>query len=166
MTTLIAALEAFDGKAVSILSEARKRFEAQPGFYTALVRLAADDAAHISEGATWLIKDCLSTGGSLSAGDVDVLLGHVSKITAWQAQLHICQSFEYLQVPPVHADAVFTWLQPLLIAKRPFLRAWSMDALQHLSRRSGLFEAQALTARNRAKQDDAASVRARARKWL
>lgn len=166
MSPLISALQAFDGKAVSVLSEARVRFGAQPDFQNTLVHLAVSDAPRMSEGATWLIKDILSTGGCLSAGEVNVLFGSISKVTAWQAQLHICQSFEYLEVPTAHDGAVLAWLQPLLCAKRPFLRAWSMNALQHLSQRSVRFEGPAQTALHQAADDDAASVRARARKWL
>lgn len=165
MSALREALKSFDGKAISLLAEARAKFGDRPRFLSELVRLAADDEAQISSGATWLIKDHLDHGDGLTARQTEDLMGSLDAVTSWQAQLHICQSVRRLEMPPHLARACADWLTPLLCSDRPFLRAWSMDALQHLAGQSADLAARAEAALKAAEDDPAASVRARARHW-
>ena len=165
MNTLEAALKSYDGKAASILSEIRAKFGGQSAFLPELVRLAAHEDAHVSDGATWLIKDLLEDGVRLTPSQTEDLIGHLDAMSSWQAQLHICQSVRYLEASAPLADVCADWLTPLLRSDRPFLRAWSMDALQHLALRSATLAGRAEAALNAAEQDPAASVRARARRW-
>ena len=61
-------------------------------------------------------------------------------------------------------DALARWLEPLLRHERPFLRAWSLDALAHLAAAHPGHGAAYAAALVRALEDDAASVTARARR--
>lgn len=166
MAALEDALRRFDGKATTILSEARVEFGGRRNFLSELVRLAGHDDAQISAGATWLIKNCLEDGERLTQRQTADLVGRLAAIATWPAQLHICQSMQYLKTPPHLAGRCADWLTPLLQSDRPFLRAWSMDALQHLALRSSELTGRAAAALETAEQDPAASVRARARNWL
>ncbi len=163
MKALYEALRDFDGKAMTILSEARATLGGRPSFLSDLVRLAAHDEANVSAGATWLIKDHLETGGHLTRAQTKALIGGLDAMSFWQSQLHVCQSVQYLKPSAEEARACADWLTPLLQSERPFLRAWSMDALQHLALRNAGLAARAEAALNEADADPAASVRARAR---
>lgn len=165
MTKLEDALEDFDGKATSLLSEIKARFGDGPAFIDDLIRLAESASGHVSAGATWLIKNLLEDGGRLSEAQANALLGRLDGISDWQAQLHVCQSLQYLDVPAELAGACAAWLTPILRSDRPFLRGWSMDALQHLASRAPELEDSAAAALRAAETDPAASVRARARGW-
>ena len=165
MATLRDALRSFDGKAVSILSEIRAGFDGRETFVAELVSLAGDDEGAVSDGATWLIKNLLDEGASLTPSQTEDLIGRLDAITTWQAQLHICQMVPHLEMPEPLTDACADWLTGLLNSDRPFLRAWSMDALQQCAVRRATLAGRSEAALAAAEQDPAASVRARARSW-
>ncbi len=163
MSALFEALCEFDGKAVSILSEAHARFGARASFLSDLVELASNQTEHVGDGATWLIKNCLENGERLAPEMTEVLFSGLSEIGTWPAQLHLCQSFAYLDIPETSAVNAADWLDGLLQHTRPFLRAWSMDAYQHLAIQHPRFDERADMALVSDERDHAASVKARAR---
>ena len=165
MKTLEEALGRYDGKATEVLAEIRAAFSARQTFLSELVSLASHEKAAISDGATWLIKALLDDGGRLTDSEAEALLGRLDAITSWQAQLHICQSVRHLAVPKHLASNCADWFEALLKSKRPFLRAWSMDALQELASRDAMLGDRAKDVLRAAERDPAASVRARARRW-
>ena len=165
MTSLEEALGQFDGKATSVLSEIRAVFGDGEAFRDDLVRLAGQGQAPIAAGATWLIKALLDDGVRLTPSQTEALVGALDALRSWQAQLHVCQSVGRLDLSAVQADTCADWAARLVRSDRPFLRAWAMDALQHLASRSLHAKILAEAALAVAEQDPAASVRARARKW-
>ncbi len=165
MKRLRDALANFDGKAVSMLSEIRAELGGRKTFIAELVSLAGDDEGAVADGATWLIKNLLEEGKRLTPSQTETLIGRLDAITTWQAQLHVCQSVGHLDVPARRTGAFADWLTPLLHSDRPFLRAWSMDALQHLAARNTKLTERAAAALDAAERDPKASVRARARRW-
>ena len=165
MNRLRHALGNFDGKAVSMLAEIRAEFGGRKTFVSELVSLAADDEGAVSDGATWLIKNMLDEGNRLTSSQTEDLINCLDAIATWQAQLHVCQSVRHLDVPARQTEAFADWLDPLLQSDRPFLRAWSMDALQHLASRNPNLRRRADASLDAAQRDPAASVRARARRW-
>lgn len=152
------ALARFDGKAVSLLGEAEARFGSRPGYRDALVTLAFDRDAAVSGGATWLLKAALEQGAAV---DTPRLVAGLGKESGWAASLHLCQSVRFLDVED--AEPVVTWLRPLLSHKRPFLRAWALDAMVHVAKAAPDHAQEAEAALEQAGRDAAASVRARAR---
>ncbi|MEL7447354.1 MAG: hypothetical protein AAGK02_16370, partial [Pseudomonadota bacterium] len=75
----------------------------------------------------------------------------------------VCQSIRYLAIPAGHAQLVARLLAPLLNHRRPFLRAWALDALDWVARVEPGLRGQVSAAMDEAERDDAASVRARAK---
>ena len=165
MSRLEEALARYDGKATGVLAEIRVTFGSQETFLSELVGLAAHEEAAISDGATWLIKAQLDDGARLTSSETEALLYHLYAITPWKAQLHICQSVRHLDVPMHFVTNCADWFETLLKNDRPFLRAWSMDALQKLAQQDAELAQRADTALAAAEHDPAASVRARARRW-
>ncbi len=157
------ALLEFDGRATTILGEAQARFRDAPGYVDALIALMPSDEGHVSAGATWLLKSAFEAKLELCAEQMQAYCEMVPEVTQWAAQLHTCQSIQYLTVPAAARPSILAWLQPLLQSERPFLRAWSLDALAHIAA-GNADDADMLRSRLAAGlADDAASVRARAR---
>lgn len=168
---LLDRLRAYDGRAVSMLGEIEADFGGEADYVNRLIALAAHQQAEVSSGATWLIKaalikSALERGQPLSAPQTRKLCAHIPDITAWQAQLHICQSAGYLTIAQEDAAAIARWLKPLLTHDRPFLRAWSVDALCRIAAHHSKYAPAAREAVAAAGEDPAASVRARARKLV
>ncbi len=164
MSELLSDLAAYDGKAVTLLSDAEARYGAQPTYLSELVALSANQDGHVSDGATWLLKASAEKGLTPSPDEIGALIENLQMMSSWPAQLHICQLVGLIAVPAVSAPALANWLEGLLAHQRPFIRAWSMSALSSLATQHAQFAAQAAAARQAAQADPAASVRARARK--
>ncbi len=156
----------YDGRAVTLLGETEAALGGKAGYLDALIALAGDDEAHVSSGATWLLKSALENGCEFSAVQVAALCESLANIAIWDAQLHVCQSIQYLFISEECAKQLADWLEPLLSHDRPFLRAWSLDALYRVSQQHRGHAAAFASALAVAEQDGAASVRARARKLV
>ena len=153
----------YDGRSVSMLSELTARYRDNASYIDAIVSLSADAEDNISDGATHMIKIHVDGGGALSAKQTGALVKSCGAVTSWQAQLHICQVIARLTLSASQAAALAPWLKPLLSHRRPFLRAWALDALCAIAQANDKFKKQALDALTAAENDKAASVRARAR---
>lgn len=164
MSDLLKALRKFDGKAVTILSEARARFGGDPDFMGELVSYIDSQEPYVADGATWLIKDCLESGLVLKPKEVEALVARLETAPSWQAALHLCQVTEFLKMTPKQAGCFGEWAARFLDHERPFVRAWSMSTLQHVAQQAPDMTARAETALAAAERDTSASVRARARK--
>lgn len=151
---------AYDGRSPTLLSEISVRYRGQTGFQSDLVTLAFDEVPTIADGATWILKAELEDGCVLPPQDVERLAERLNEVKAWQAQLHICQLIRYLKVPEKSEQSFETWLETMLDARRPFLRAWSVDAYCRLC---GGNSQKTMSLLDRMKEDEAASVRARVR---
>lgn len=165
MTAIEDALAEYDGKLTATLSSIRASFGDREEVLSDLVLLVSHDDARISDGATWLIKDLLDDGVPLTPSQSEAIVGRLDAISSWQAQLHVCQMVRHLEMSASLMDACADWLTGLLASDRPFLRAWSMDALQHIAPQRTTLATRAEAALAAAEQDPAASVRARARRW-
>ena len=164
MSELLEALQEFDGKAVSILSEARARLGGSPDFLGELAALIASQEGSVSDGATWLIKNCAESGVIPGRPETAAIIARLDDVPSWQAALHLCQTAEFFAFTPDQARRFAEWAAQHLDHERPFLRAWSMSALQHAARQAPDVAPLAETALVAAESDGSASVRARARK--
>lgn len=156
-------LSEYDGQSVTILGEIEAEYSGQADYLDAVIALVDHADANICGGATWLIKSALEAGRQLSEPQRKEFIRRVPMANGWAAQLHVCQSIQFLQVSADHAPALRDWLKPLLASSRPFVRAWSVDALEHLACQHPEFALEAKAALDAAEADPAASVRARAR---
>lgn len=164
MSELLQILRAYDGKAVSILSEARARFGGDADFLARLAALIGSEERFVSDGATWLIKNCAENGITPGPPEIATILARLDAVPTWQAALHLCQTAEFFAFTPDQAQRFADWAAQFLDHERPFLRAWSMDALHHAATHVPDLAPLVETALCRAENDGSASVRARARK--
>lgn len=156
-------LRQFDGKAVSCLTEAQVACRQNPDYPDELIRLCFDPRPLISDGASWILKAELEGGLRPSESQREAITHSLSKITSWQAALHLFQVVELLDLSATQAARFADWSRCYADHRRPFLRAWRLHAtvtLNHQHPELGQ-DVRALLAE--AEQDNAASVRARAR---
>lgn len=171
MTAAIDALRKnlndFDGKAISFLGEAETVLCTQEGYIDALIALLAERKGHLASGASWLLKSALEGASDLTPDQIAGLIKRLPDVDDWSAQLHICQMIRLLpglgDVSGKLARDLADWLTAWLDHKRPFIRAWSLDALGALAKQHGDHAAVFNDALAAALSDEAASVRARAR---
>ncbi|MEM9440715.1 MAG: hypothetical protein AAGA73_09750 [Pseudomonadota bacterium] len=156
-------LLAFDGKNVTVLSKIAVRYGDRLDYVDGLLATADDPEGHRSDGATWLIKAYLDAGGELTKPQFEMLVSKLGALKTWASQLHVCQLVRHLRPNEQQANTIVRWLIPILAHDRPFLRAWSLDALCHASAQHSAYADRAMESLNAAMEDPAASVRARAR---
>lgn len=164
MSELEKALKAYDGKAVSILSEVRARLGAADVFLLELSEFISCHEGFVADGATWLIKHSAEDGVEIGPRETAAIIERLSTVRSWQAVLHLCQIAKFLRFSPDQARTFAHWASHYLDHKRPFLRAWSMDAIQHAALSASDLSDLAESALAQATRDTAASVRARSRK--
>ena len=153
----------YDRKSTDSLKQVIAAFSSNPDYPNALIEFSASEHAQVACGATWLLKAFCEAGGDLSPEQAQELISNVEHITNWDAQLHICQTVGKLTIPEEGADILYAWLEPLTDHDRPFVRAWSLDALCQLALQHRKYLQKANSALQHAADDAAASVRARVR---
>jgi len=156
-------LKEYDGKSTAMLDEIAHRWSQQPTYLSALLDTFATDNMAGQNGASWLFKSFVEKGRSIPDDIGESLARQVGCLSDWSAMLHVCQSIQHLTFAEVDARMVGDWSRQLLTNHRPFLRAWALDALVHLSSFDPTLRPDTETALEQAREDTAASVRARAR---
>ena len=160
---LLTQLLAHDRKATAPLERISEEFGSGPDYAAALIDLSASEHPQVASGATWLLRAHLQTEGPLPARLTADLIHSLEHIETWDAQLHICQLVSKLTVPADCADVLYAWLEHLITHERPFVRAWSIDAICQLALQHDTYANEAKHVLKRATDDPAASVRARVR---
>lgn len=158
------AVRNYDGRDVEPLAKAYQAFASVGGFTDEVLKLCRSANALEGEAATWLLKAFMDDGGRLTAAQTRQLIDIAGDFSSWQAQLHVCQCIRKLETEPEDANVLVEWLMPFLSSERPFLRAWSLDALSAITEQHASHREVFSSALSKAASDDAASVRARARK--
>ena len=169
----------YDGRDTKFLQTLADRYGASSDYADGLINCFDAEPTTIADGATWLLLAWLRGGGSgdggsgdgdggdgeneLAAPQIDALLAKLPALTSWAAQLHICQSARLFPIDADQALVLAEWLRPLLAAKKPFVRAWSLDAFLHVCSLLPSHAGEGRMALEAGLNDPAASVRARAR---
>lgn len=160
---MINALHDFTGSEISLLSEARVRLHKEDAFIAATASLLTEEDDLLQRAGGWLLLETVRAGEHSAGTVLSLIAKDVMQLSDWQAVLTILQMFDELDVPVTGADDLAGFATGYLTHKRPFLRAWSMNALCRLSHHHPHLLPAARTAHNAAISDSAASVRARAR---
>lgn len=168
-TVLERVLE-FDGKTTASLEAACRAAGRDFNGFAQLFDLAASKDTRLQIAATWAIRKLLELGAEMTAAQCGTFvetaasIGTASTQTAWEARLHIVQSVQFIGNQELDARKLAEIVTPWHAAERPFLRAWSLDALCRLAQRDPSQKDSAAALLAKADDDPAASVRARARK--
>ncbi len=150
--------------AVKTLEELHNRYAGSTKYLDRLIRIAKSGDSEVS--ATWLIKRYLEeqpcVGPAVSSQIADLL----PKMVEWEAQLHILQCMQFLDLSCVRVCSLRPAVLALLSSSNKLVRAWAYDALYRLA---GLGHSEAETDTLRIKtavEDESAAVRARIRRLL
>lgn len=153
----------FDGKTTGSLEAACKA--AGPDFtgFARLLELAASEDSRLQIAATWAIRKLLELGAEITAEQSATFIETAAVQIAWEARLHIVQSVQFIRNEDFDTRKLAEIITPWHLAKRPFLRAWTLDALCRLAQRDPSLKDSAAALLAKADDDPAASVRARVR---
>lgn len=163
-TDLRTALLAFDGKAISLLSEAAAAHGSAPDYLDQLLSFITAPEPQLGAGASWLIKAHLEAGHGLTNVQSQVLLEALKADLDWATALHILQSVKFLDVGVASDDGALKAVEDYARHARPFVRAWALDAFVRLATPHPGLEKQIARLLKQGHADVAASVRARARR--
>ncbi|MEO1225871.1 MAG: hypothetical protein AAFX92_16760 [Pseudomonadota bacterium] len=160
------AIAAFDGTGVEPLREVAGKAEASPAVIDHLINVGFGNEQNPQIAATWLLKHYLDQGFALTDAQNRAIADSLNRLTDWQAQLHLAQSFGRLRCTDEQAAKVVEVLKAWFQSDRKFLRAWACDALWQLGKHHEGVRDTAFATLLAAEADPAASVRARARNLL
>ena len=155
------AILEWDGKSASAIKTIYLQFREFDEFQECSLSMLKD--AELQRGASYLLKQWLSDGGSLSAADVKKIHQCLPSVNDWQALLHLLQSAEYLPVGKAEKSSVEFTLRRHLTHPNTFVRAWAFHAFYWLARQYPEYRADAEQFLNMAMADEPASVKARVR---
>ena len=153
----------FDGKTTGSLEAACKAVGSDFTGFAKLFDLGASEDTRLQLAATWAIRKLLELGAVMTAAQSAAFIETAAVQTAWEARLHIVQSVQFIRNEDFDAWRLAEIITPWHLAKRPFLRAWTLDALCHLAQRCPELKGMTSELIKEAERDPAASVRARVR---
>ncbi|XOV79047.1 MAG: hypothetical protein ACFHVJ_19325 [Aestuariibacter sp.] len=116
--------------------------------------------------ATWLLKHYLENDQGITAEQTKRVVDTLRDYSHWEAQLHILQSFQYLDLHLVNKDRCYNTLHRLLQNKNKFVRAWAYNGLHLLAKAFPEYQEMAREFLEMALRDEAPSVTARIKKIL
>ncbi|WP_282605195.1 hypothetical protein [Pelagibius sp. Alg239-R121] len=128
-----------------------------------LLVLADSEDTRLQTAATWVVRKLLELGAELTSAQLERFVESAAAQTAWEARLHIAQSIQFIGDEDLEVQKLAKIIQPWCNAKRPFLRAWALDAICRLAQRDPGLKPTASERLARGAEDPAASVRARVR---
>lgn len=161
---IAARLLEWDGKHTDLLVKVHGEVSEEDNYPDVLATLCGSENSRLQEAASWLVLHCGKCGVAFGPALSGRIVAAMNADKSWAQALHICQAMKYLDLTEADAISHLPRFQDLASHKRPFLRAWAVDAVVVLGKRHGgevLSAAQTLLAN--AAKDPAASVRARVR---
>lgn len=165
VATVLAALADFDGKRVEGLQAVVAEGPATPEVVEVLID-AFDGEPDTATAASWLVRAYLEQGLDLDPRATTRLISRVAALPDGFARLHVCQAVRHLDVPTAAAPRLAHFLRACADSRNTYLRAWAPDAFARLALQHAAFGDEARRRVAAALNDDAASVRARARNTL
>lgn len=153
----------FDGKTTGSLEAACKAVGKGFTEFERLFELADSQDTRLQIAATWALRKLLELGAEMTADHCATFIETAAAQSAWEAQLHIVQSLQFIRNEDLNTRRLAETITPWHAAKRPFLRAWTIDAICHLAARDPSLKEAASALLAKGEQDPAASVRARVR---
>ncbi len=153
----------FDGKTTGSLEVACKAAGKDFTEFERLLKFAGSEDTRLQIAATWALRKLLELGAEMTVEHCNSFVKIAAAQTAWEAQLHIVQSVQFIRNQDLNARQLAEIIMPWHAAERPFLRAWTLDAVCHLAQLDAGLKPDARTLLAQSEADPAASVRARAR---
>lgn len=162
--TLRSDIAAWDGKTARDIQSVYAQHSNTRGFAGRVARLVREPA--LQRGATWLLKHHVGLGGSVSDEAGKLLLQAAPSLEHWESRLHLLQCMHVLEIPAPMAAAVRQFLHTCEASDRTLVRAWALNGLSALAAQHPEYRDEVDVLLRVALEDEAGSVRARARNLL
>lgn len=150
-----------DGKSAHTMADIFKVHHHDINFIDILVKLLEVPESQIC--VTWLLKAYVENGQVISARHSSVIIEQLNTLSDWEAKLHILQCMPDLIIQESNKSTVEQFLRSTLKDKNKFLRAWSYNGFFVLARQFPEYEKETRQLFDLARQNEAASVKARIR---
>ena len=159
-------LSDWDAKRTEPLEAAFRKFHSDPEFLQSLVDLC--EVTSCQSGATWLLKHHFDTTGTpMTPALTGKHLSTLHRIEHWEAELHIFQYLERLDIPADAEDTLDAFVENALSSKNKLVRAWAFYGLAVVATRFSAKKTLAFETLTAAQAvEPAASVKVRIRKAL
>ena len=154
----------WDGKSAHDIGRLFRRHAGEDRFASEVLSLLP--APELQNGASWLLKKYLEEGGTPSAAMARSAYGSLSKLTHWEARLHLLQCIPYLPITVAQKPRVEAFLRDCLVDDAKFVRAWAYGGFHYLAEQYPEYRHEKEQLFEMAMRDEPASVRARIRQVL
>ena len=161
---MIQILKNWDGKSADDITAIYFDYCETPDFTNTIINLMQD--TDLQNGAAWLLKKHLELGETLTTSQVEKIYTFLTKLSHWEAQLHILQSIPYLPISTKQKNFVEFFLRTCLTDKNKFVRAWTYNGFHELASQYPEYQNEVDAMLAEALQKEAASVKARIRNIL
>ncbi len=129
-----------------------------------LVALSGRVDADAQVAVTSQIRRHVQAGARLTEPLAARLLALLPTLERWEARLHVLQTLPVLPVADAQADTLYSFLERCVGEPNKFVRAWAYGGLHRVALLHPRFRATVRAALERARREEAPSVRARLRR--
>ncbi len=131
-----------------------------------IVALSNHNSANIAARAIWIVRKLTETSPELLSKYKPILLHDLTQSPFWEVKAELCHIIPRLKLDYKEIKGAIAFFKNNLNDKSKIVKAWSLDALYELSKIEAKIGPEVLKLLQSALEDEAASVRARARNIL
>ena len=131
-----------------------------------IVALSKHNKANIAARAIWIVRKLSETSAELLSKYKPILLNDLTQSPFWEVKAELCHIIPRLKLDFEEIKEAIAFFKNNLDDESKIVKAWSLDALYELSKIEAKIGPEVLKLLNIALEDEAASVRARARNIL
>ena len=131
-----------------------------------IVALSKHNKANIAARAIWIVRKLTETSPELLSKYKPILLNDLTQSPFWEVKAELCHIIPNLKLDYEEIKGAIAFFKNNLDDKSKIVKAWSLDALYEFSKIEPKITSEVERLLQMALKDEAASVRARARKIL
>ncbi len=128
--------------------------------------IAALSEPPLQNGASWLLKEYLSNKNQLEATTIARVYHLLPLFDHWESKLHILQCMKFMPIPIDLKNELHQFLRLCLKDQNKLIRAWGYNGINVIATHFPEFESERDELLEKARENEAASVKARIRNIL
>ncbi|MEZ5347256.1 MAG: hypothetical protein R2681_17045 [Pyrinomonadaceae bacterium] len=151
----------WDGRSKEKIETVYEKFSASKEFIEEVFVLCRREETET--GATWLLKQHLESGVSISVEKKAEFFDLLKEPKAWEAKLHLLQCLPFFSIPASKEAAAAEFVRNCLTSRNKFVRAWAYGGFCKLAEEYPEYRDEARQFVSYAMNKEPASVKARIR---